>query len=309
MLTHNTFELRMGDGNVNALNEWLPENFNAVVVVSHGMQEHSLRYARFADFLGANGLALLAGDHRGHGRTALRTGGAGALSFLAEEDGFNRVTEDLHEVSLYARQRFKGKRLFLFGHSFGSFVALNLLETRGSLVDKAVLCGSAGPRRVLLQLAKAAGLLAKKFCGARTKSKLMNALTFGSYTSKIPGAKTAFDWLSRDAGEVAKYLQDPLCGVAASNGFLCDLFGGLSQIHKKANLAKIPKELPVLLISGTADPVGSYGRTVKKLHHELKKLGMKDVGLKLYEGARHELLNETNRQEVMQDVLKFLRAS
>lgn len=306
-MANTSFELKMSDGNLNTLNEWLPESFDSVLVVSHGMQEHSLRYTQFAEFLNANGIALVAEDHRGHGETALKAGGQPALSFLAETDGFNRVTEDIYEEILYARRRFQGKKVFLFGHSFGSFIAQNLIEKHGEAVDKVVLCGTAGPRRTLIPFAKAAGFLAKKFCGAKTKSKFMNSLTFGNYNSKIRHAKTELDWLSRCETEVEKYMKDPLCGVTASNGFLYDIFSGLAQIHERGNMKRIPKDLPIFLIAGTADPVGSYGKTVRKLHREYQTCGIKTASIKLYEGARHELLNETNREEVMRDVLEFLR--
>lgn len=306
-MTHQTFELKMSDGNLNSLNAWLPESFDSVVVLSHGMQEHALRYTHFAECLNTDGIALLAEDHRGHGQTALKNGGRDALSFLAETDGFNRVTEDIYEEILYARREFQGKSIFLFGHSFGSFIAQNLIEKHGEAVDKVVLCGTAGPRRTLIPFAKAAGFLAKKCFGGKTKSTFMNALTFGNYNSKIPGAKTELAWLSRDDAEVEKYMEDPLCGVTASNGFLYDIFSGLSQIHRRRNLKRIPKRLPIFLIAGTADPVGSYGKTVQKLYREYQDLGIKTARIKLYAGARHELLNETNREEVMRDVLAFLR--
>lgn len=136
----------------------------------------------------------------------------------------------------------------------------------------------------------------------------MNFLTFGLSNSKKKNRRTDFDWLSRDKNEVDLYIKDELCGFDATNGLLCDIYSGLRQIHKKSNILKIPKDLPVFLVAGTADPVGSYGKTVKKLFDCYKKSGMKNVSMRLYEGARHELFNEINREEVMDDILHFLQS-
>ena len=307
-MENRTFELKMSDGNVNTIREIACDDADSCLVLSHGMQEHSGRYTRFAEFLNAHRIAFAAEDHRGHGQTALKNGGMSALSFLAEKDGFNRVTQDVYEVILYVKQKFKGKPVYLFGHSFGSFIAQNLIELHGQDINKAVICGTAGPRRFLIAAAKAAGFAAKSLFGAKKRSVLMNALTFGLYNAKIPHPETRFDWLSRDKEAVSSFINDPLCASLASCGFLYDIYSGLNQIHRKSNIARIPKDLSVLLISGSEDPVGSYSKTVKKLYAEYKRQKIKDTRLILYEGARHELLNEINKEEVMNDVLAFLKS-
>lgn len=307
-MAYETKELKMSDGNVNVIHCWIPEKPDAAVVLSHGMQEHALRYARLADYLAKSNIALIAEDHRGHGKTAQKAekDGTGRLSFLAEKDGFNRVAKDIHEVILHTRSRFPGKHVYLLGHSFGSFIAQCIAEDYGDSVDKVVLCGTAGPRGAMIAMANLIGSIVKAFRGNKAISKFMNNLTFGPYNAKIQQPRTAFDWLSRDEKEVDLYIKDPLCGNPATVGFLCDLYSGLRQIHKKAAIERIPKELPIFLIAGTADPVGSYGKTVKSLYDCYKKAGIKDVEIKLYEGARHELFNETNRDEVMKDFVEFL---
>ena len=302
-------ELSMSDGNINFVYHWIPEETEAVVVLSHGMAEHAARYARFAEFLAKNKIALIAEDHRGHGKTGLKAqaDGTGMLGFLADKDGFNRVTEDIHEEVLYAKRLLPEKKVFLLGHSFGSFIAQNAIEKYGSEIDKAVLCGTAGPRPLTVAFANCIGGIIKSFEGAKRQSRFMNLLTFGLSNSKIKNCSTDFDWLSRDKDEVALYIEDELCGFDATNGFLCDIYSGLRQIHKKSNILKIPKDLPVFLVAGTADPVGSYGKTVKKLSDCYKTSGMKNISMRLYEDARHELFNETNRDEVFHDILQFLQ--
>ena len=152
-------ELAMSDGNVNFVYHWIPVETESVVVLSHGMAEHAARYARFAEFLAKNKIALIAEDHRGHGKTGLKaqTDGTGMPGFLADKDGFNLVTEDIHEEILYAKKIFPGKKIFLLGHSFGSFIAQNVIEKYGDEIAKAVLCGTAGPRLLTVAFANFIG--------------------------------------------------------------------------------------------------------------------------------------------------------
>ena len=303
-----TSQLGMSDGNVNTIYVWQADQTRCCVVLSHGMCEYALRYSSFAAFLAEAGITTVAEDHRGHGKTALaaQKAGTGELSFLAEADGFNRVVQDVCELISYTKEHFPSTPVFLFGHSFGSLVAQSVIEQHGDMVDKAVLCGTIGPRRALIAVANAVGSLVKALEGAHRKSTLLYFLTFGFNNAHIKGAKTPFDWLSRDEAAARAYADDPLCGVQPTNGFLCDIYSGLRQIHRRAAIASIPKQLPVLIIAGTDDPIGSRGKTVRRLFAEYQRAGMTRVTMKLYEGARHELLNETNRDEVMGDVRSFL---
>ena len=147
--------------------------------------------------------------------------------------------------------------------------------------------------------------IVKFFKGSKSISKFLDGLALGSNNAKIKNPRTSVDWLTRDEEQVDKYIKDDLCGFTCKTGFFCDLFKGLSTIHTKSNMDRIPKTLPVFLIAGTDDPVGSYGKTVSSLYKWYKKLGIQDVSIKLYEGGRHELLNETNKQEVIADIIDF----
>ena len=292
-------ELTMGDGNVNAFHCWLPEGgVQSLVLLSHGMTEYAFRYAPFGEFLNSRGIALFAEDHRGHGKTAERAEreGTGSFGYLADKDGFFRVVDDIMEEARMLRGQYPGKKLFLFGHSFGSFIAQCFIERYGQLVDGCILCGSAGPR-----LSVYPGSLIIKaitaFSGKKNISPLIGKLTMGSYGD---------NWLSRDTGLLAKYVSDPWCTFKCKNGFYVDMLSGLCYIHRKKSLAAIPKSLPVFLIAGTDDPVGDYGKSVRALYGCYRKLPLADVTLKLYEGAKHELLNEINRAEVMNDVLAWM---
>lgn len=292
-------ELTMGDGNVNCFHCWLPDGgVQSLVLLSHGMTEYAFRYAAFGEFLNSKGIALFAEDHRGHGKTAERAEreGVGSFGYLADKDGFFRVVDDIMEEAKMLRGEYPGKKLFLFGHSFGSFIAQCFIERYGALVDGCILCGSAGPRFVVYP-GKLIVKVITAFSGKKNISPLIGKLTMGSYGD---------NWLSRDIELLSKYVSDPWCTFKCKNGFYVDMLSGLCYIHRKRNLAAILKSLPVFLIAGTDDPVGDYGKSVRSLYECYQKLPLADVTLKLYEGAKHELLNEINRDEVMNDVLEWM---
>lgn len=306
-MKYEMIKLTMSDGNVNVVHSWKPARTEAVVVLSHGMAEHASRYEGFAAALSAHNIALIAEDHRGHGETAkiAKENGTGDFGYLADKNGFFRVTEDIHEEVEYAKQIYPGKKVFLFGHSFGSFVTQCYIEKYGDSLDGVIICGTAGPRKGLFAVGKCVGGICRLF-GKKRVNKFMDKLSFGTYNARIKDAKTPFDWLSRDEEEVAKYINDPWCGFVCTSGFYSDLFSGLTYIHKNRNMKKIPQNLPVFFIDGTGDPVGNYADTVTKLCSIYKKNGIKTVDIKFYEDARHELLNEINRDEVTADVVEWL---
>ena len=304
--------ITMGDGNKNVMHSWIPDSVDSVkmvMVLSHGMAEYAARYERFASVLTAEGIALFAEDHRGHGETAdlAEKEGTGKFGYLSDKNGFLRVVEDIHEEILMVKKDFPGKKVVLFGHSFGSFVSQCVIEKYGDLLDGCVLCGTAGPRPLTIAFAKTVGALVCAFGGKKKKSPLIDKLSFKPYNSKIKNPRTDFDWLSRDEKQVDAYMAHPWCGFVCTGEFYRELFRGLGLVHKKSMMAAIPKKLPVLFIDGTGDPVGDYSKTVVALKEIYVKNGMDDVEIKLYDGARHELLNETNHEEVERDVLAWTK--
>ena len=301
--------IEMSDGNKNVFHSWIPEKeIKGCILVSHGMCEHALRYAELAKFMNEEGFALFAEDHRGHGETAKlqkENGGVG-LGYLAEKNGFFRVTDDILEEAKLVKKRNPEKKLFLLGHSFGSFIAQNFMEKYPAAVDGVILCGSKGPSKII-GFGKFVSSTVCALGGSKKPSNLMTKMSFAFYNKTYPCVRTKSDWLTRDADYVDSYLKDPLCNFKCTGSFFKDLMQGLGTIHKKKNLKAIPKKLPVFLIVGDDDPVGGYSKSVKKLHEIYIKNGMSDTELKIYPKARHELFHETNRDEVMKDTLSWLK--
>jgi len=308
-MKHDTIVQKMSDGFEISIHRWLPaRTVKGVVLLSHGMAEYAERYMRFGTLLAKNGIAFIAEDHRGHGETAenAEKNGTGKFGYLADKDGFFRVVDDLHEECLALRQSYPGKKIILFGHSFGSFIAQGYCEKYGDTIDGCILCGTAGPRESLTHFARFLAATIKLFIGGRHVSLAMNAMAFGSNNAKMKNPRTEFDWLSRDTKNVDAYIADKWCGFPCTIGFFYDMFNGLCAIHTKKAMNSIPKKLPVYIICGTDDPVGTYGKTVRHLYDIYRADGIKSVELKMYDGGRHELLNETNCSEVEQDLLSFI---
>ena len=277
-----------------------PASPRAVVQIVHGAAEHSGRYDRFAKTLVSEGYAVYATDHRGHGRTRVRSGELGD----AGPDAWNRFIEDEQQLSQLIRQANPGVKLVLFGHSLGSFIAQDYITRRPELIDAVVMSGTAygppPPQELIAALegaTKAAPLGPSEFWASLFKD-------FNKPFTGQPG----FEWLSRDAAAVKKYQQDPQAGFPFSNELVRDIFRGVTVLRDPAREARIPKTLPVLVIQGSLDPVGGNLKRTQALLDRYQALGLTRVSHKFYDGARHEVLNETNRDEVTRDVLNWLKA-
>lgn len=272
-----------------------------IVQIAHGMAETAKRYARLAERLVRSGYVVYANDHRGHGLTA---GSNDELGWPGK-DGFNGMVRDMSELGRIIRSKHPETPLFLLGHSMGSFLTQKMMYFNPQLYTGFILTGTNGPRHLLSFGAKLAHLQTI-VRGAEHPSFLMNALTFGGFNKKFLPIRTPFDWLSRDEQEVDRYIEDPHCGFLCSAGFFEGFFSLLREIHKRANMRKIPTDKPVYIFGGDEDPVGLNGKGTRRLVAMYEELGLLDVEFKLYPGGRHEMLNETNRDEVMNDLAGWL---
>ena len=298
-----TFTLTATDGTQIHVYRWLPDGEpTAIVQIAHGMAEHAGRYARFAQALTDHGYAVYAEDHRGHGVTSETTG----VGYLADGDGFDTVAEDFVTVFDKAGDEFPGLPRVLFGHSMGSMLSRHFATKHSDDITALILSGTAGDPGILGKAGKVVATLESKIRGERTPSPLMNKLVFGEYNKAFKPTRTDFDWLSRDEAEVDAYIADPHCGKVFSSGFYVDLFSGLERINSEEHVSTVRPDLPILLIAGDNDPVGANGKGVEAVGAQFEKVGVTDVTVILYPGARHELLNETNRDEVTEGILSWL---
>jgi alpha-beta hydrolase superfamily lysophospholipase len=276
---------------------WTPDGpVRAIVLVVHGASEHSGRYARFARALNGEGCAVYAVDLRGHGRTASSTG-FGRMG----SRGIEGMLADLDELAGRARGEFPAVPVVLFGHSMGSLIAQAYVERSGGALAAYVLSGSGGvpedndEMTAMIDEALLAGM------GEEALDML------GEFNANFEPARTKYDWLSRDPGEVDKYVADPWCGDDAplTYGFVASLLEAGATVMEPDALARVPKHLSVLLITGEVDPVSNGAVQVRELETRLREAGL-DVTAKYYADARHELLNDVNRDEVQADVVAWL---
>lgn len=299
---HSTFWLNASDSCPLHIHHWCSKAPpKAAVMLAHGLAEHAGRYARLGEALTAHGYELFALDQRGHGQTAQH----GILGHFADQDGWNKVVNDLACLNHHIRQKHPSLPIFLLGHSMGSYISLAYLMQHSCSLQGAVLSGSNYQPARLYRAARLIAHLERWRLGSTGRSRLINFLSFGSFNKAIKSARTQFDWLSRDPVEVDRYVSDPHCGFVATTQLWIDLLGGLEGISNTKQLAQIDPDLPVLIIGGDCDPV-SAGQRLNDLAGALRVAGLQHVELKTYAGARHELLNESNRDEVTRYLIDWL---
>jgi alpha-beta hydrolase superfamily lysophospholipase len=296
------FTYQASDGASLHVSGWAADAPKAIVQILHGMAEHSGRYARLAAALAAAGYTTYAHDHRGHGQSISE---ASPTGHLADHDSWHRIVEDAHGVNREIARRHPGLPVIMLGQSMGSFLLQHLLiEHPGDMVA-AALAASNGKPPAIATLGKVVARLERARVSRRNPSTLLQRLSFGAYNHAFAPARTEFDWLSRDPAEVDTYVADPLCGFPMSTQAWVDLLDALGLIARPRNVAKVPKDTPLYLLAGDRDPLGYNGKGMKRLHDAYKRAGIADVRLKLYPGGRHEMFNETNRQEVMDDLIAW----
>ena len=285
---------------------WSVKNPKAWVHIIHGMSEHAARYDELASELNKEDIFVTAGDHRGHGETGRKMN---SLFHFSDNDGWSKIIRD--QIDLISEQNIKCP-LILFGHSLGSYMALNVLQQIEKLktnvkVAGLVLSGSGYENKWLYRINKLVAKIEIYRCGSRASSNILQKLSFESFNENFSPTRTASDWLSRDENQVNKYIEDPLCGGAPSTKSWFDFMHGMDQIFDKRNLNLIDKKIPIHFVSGDKDPVGKNGKGVLKFQNFLLDLGFKQVTLKLYPESRHELINDLDRDKVITDVKIWLK--
>ncbi len=284
---------------------YFPEDgqFDTVLVIHHGMAEHRKRYLSFIEFLCGHGIAVYMHDMANHGSSNSDLALAG---WFGKQDGWKGLIQDFREMVRRAREENPGKRIFVMGHSMGSFLCrMYLTEYPEDHPDGAIIMGTGGPNPAAGAGIAAASLISL-LRGRTHKSKLLDKMAFGTYGKRFEG-RTAFDWLTRDREIVDRYIADPYCGFLFTVQGMKDLVTVNSLSNAEEWFRKVPRALPLLLISGAKDPVGNYGEGVKTVAEKLKAAGHQKVKVILYAEDRHEVLNELNRAEVMEDLVNWIR--
>lgn len=280
---------------------WTTPNPKGVVIIATGMEEHAARYDGFAEFLTKNGYNVYCTDHYGQGLNCPNEIGLG----IVPKSFFSKTVRNLDDLA--KKYEIKGKPLIIFGHSMGSFMVQDYIQRFAKHPTKAIICGSNGQNatfsyKIGYQLAR----LICKVKGEEKEAKLLKSLAVGGYAKSIKNRKTDADWLSYNDENNEKYIKDPYCGHPSSNGFYREFLKGDARLYNKKFMAKINKNLKILLIAGEDDPVGAYGKGPKLLYKGYKDLGIKDVDLIVYPHMRHEILNEKEHQKVFDDILEFI---
>jgi alpha-beta hydrolase superfamily lysophospholipase len=311
-MVHNETYFESFDGTKLFLYRWMPEvQPKAVLHIVHGMAEYALRYRHLAEKLTSTGIEVWASDQRGHGKTAdlniNPAGKGGLLGHCADKCGYAPVTLDINALNIEIKKT-RNVPVFLFGHSWGSFIVQNYIEEYADdlKIDGCILSGTRGPGDFKVKAGLPFLTLIAAVRGQRNGSRIAKAMADGQYNNPFKPNRTQFDWISRNNEEVDKYILDPLCGFLCSSGFYRDLAKLLKNIHKDQAIEKIKRTLPVYVFSGSSDPVGNMGASTTALVSAYRKLGINDLEFVLYPGARHETLNETNREEVIDNLLSWI---
>lgn len=297
------FQSSTGRTSIHALKCVPDSKPRAVVQIAHGIAEYIDRYRPFMEFLADNGFVVAGNDHLGHGKSIRVPEEQG---FFAEKDGWWRVVDDMDKLHDIMSNEYPELPYVLFGHSMGSFLTRTYLIKHPDKYDGVILSGTGHQSPALVLGGNAAASVMAKLSGAMGDGSKLDSLAFGTYLNKIENPRTKFDWLSRDTEQVDKYIADPLCGFVGKIGLYRDMMQGIKFITDKKNIAQMNKEKPVYFMSGDGDPVGDYGKGVERAYKAFCDAGLHDVFMRLYPGGRHEMLNETNKEQVYQDILSWL---
>ncbi|MBN2898496.1 MAG: lysophospholipase [Clostridia bacterium] len=284
-------------------NETLPPK--AIIFLVHGSVEHGGRYKAFAEHLTQQGYVVVAPDLRGHGETGIHGDGLGYFSDAPM--GWEICVHDLKVIYDQCVDWYPGLPLIVFGHSMGSYLVRCFIKEYPVAMQGVVLSGTGHFATGIGDLALGLSKVLMHTKGKRYKSRFLTSLVYGTLNKRIGKTETDFDFLSRDTEQVRRYIEDPLCGYICTVDYLHEMLFGTKKANRAAMFELANRQLPLLLISGGEDPVADRGGKGFKKVFDSYKHRMDDVTAHVYEGARHEVLNETNRETVMADICAWLK--
>ena len=298
-----TFLSNNNETNIRAV-EYIPEQkIVAILQIAHGMVEFIDRYEDFANYLNSKGILVVGNDHLGHGGSVNSKDEWGYFSKNGNED----VLNDMHNLTIITKEKYPDLPYFLLGHSMGSFFAREYLGRYGNELSGAIIMGTGMEPLYKLKsgmfLCKALALI----LGWKHRSPLVNSIAFGSYNKKFEPARTKVDWLTKDEKIVDWYLNEERCNfVFTLNGYY-NMFKCIANLHDKNLLNNIPKDLPIIFVSGEDDPVGTFGKEIVRTVESLIEVGIENIDIKLYPNDRHEILNELDKDQVYQDIYNWMK--
>ena len=287
--------------------EWEPEGeVKAVLQLCHGMVEYIERYEELAEYLCRCGFYVVGSDHLGHGKSVQSKAEYG---FFHERYGNACILSDMHTLRQRSMKKYPDVPYFMLGHSMGSIMLRQYIQMYGNGLSGAILLGVVQEQpRILLCVLRRMCVFTAMLRGWHYRSKMIDKLVTGSFNKKFKPARTRADWVTSDHEKLEKYVQDPLCSFIFTVNAYYHMLGGMQRMQKKENVFMIPKTLPILFAAGMEDPVGGFGKGVRRVYEKYKAVGIRDVTLRLYTGDRHELLNETDREQVQKDLYQWMES-
>lgn len=272
-----------------------------VVQLTHGMAEHIDRYDGFARFLASNGFVVCGHDHLGHGKSIECRS---EIGFMGAENGDKRLVDDMHILTKIMKKRNPDIPYFLFGHSMGSFCSRVYATHFGDELDGLILCGTGDMPEIINAARDLIDMLVVKYGVTRRVEKIGEIMNKG-FSAMSPDKENSLGWISENADNRLEYSNDELCGFTYTLAGYRDIYNIIREACDSAWAYRMPKDLPVMIISGANDPVGMNGKGVLSVANNLTEAGIEPTTI-LYPGMRHEILNETEKEVVYNDVLKFL---
>lgn len=295
---------------------WIPEgDIKAIVQISHGMQEHIDRYDEFARFLAKRGILVVGNSHMGHGDSVNSKEDYGYFSIPIKgmsrqqkiyHDSSANVVKDLYHITKVMKKHYPGVPYILLGHSMGSFMVRRYLMQYGNVVEGAIIIGTGNQPAKLLKAGRMIVNGITMIKGERFRSNLVNEILFGAYNREIENPLSKEDWICSDRETIEQYQKDEKCGFVFTMNGIEALISTMEYIIDDHNIARIPKDVKMLLASGKDDPVGNYGEDIEEIYQRYKQHGVRDIRMELYDDCRHEILNETIRKTVYADLYDWI---
>ena len=275
----------------------------AVLQIAHGMDEFIDRYDGFARFLCSKGFVVTGNDHLGHGGSVNNESEWG---YFAKEEGNRCLIEDMHELTRITKEKYPGLPYFLLGHSMGSFYTRQYLFDYSNELNGVIIMGTGHQPKAMLSLGRSLCRMLATFKGWEYRSSLVNNMALGANNKQFEPGRTSADWLTKDESVVDWYLKEPRCNFVFTLNAYYNMFDGMLRLHDQSLMDRMEKRLPVLFVSGANDPVGENGKAVKAAYETFINTGMLDVEMKLYDNDRHEILNETDKETVYEDLYQWM---